>query len=549
MTKTITDLLGSIAKQHGLTVGSVADVIQPVEGLSTGNLAVDYVTGVGGMPRGRITELYGLPSSGKAQPYDALVLTPDGYIKMGEVREGDVLTSASGQWTRVTGVHPQGVQPVYRLTFSDGSACEASADHLWSVEVWVQSFGYLAVTATTAQLRRRIESSSGRPRVRLPSKLKPIAAGLHTNRDLVSVEYVRDAECQCITVDAPDRLYVTNDFIPTHNSTTALQCAATLQTKIISEGRDEHILYLDFEKSIDADYCTALGLTVDHPSFLIAQPSYLEQAGEAATELIATGKIPLMIVDSVAAMAPKTVIDGGFDRRTAAMERARLLSGWLLRLSGQLSETNACAVFINHLTEAIELGYRPGHLPPQETTPGGKGLKYYASLRLRYQQTTAVKGLFADFLTGTDERRQHATQTRVKVTKNKVGIPFREAEVRVRFGHGFDNAWSAVRVLRAHKIIKVAGAWHTIDVSRAPQLRTVEQTRFQGEQTLLDFAEERPQWRARLIDCAERLIQDHGGAVLETGDLTPGPVLEDLADEPTDEVFDESTEESTAEDE
>lgn len=380
-------LLADLGKRYGLQVGALSTVVKPVRGLSTDNLAVDYATGVGGLPLGRITELYGPPSSGK--------------------------------------------------------------------------------------------------------------------------------------------------------TTTALQCAAALQRRIIAGKLDEHILYLDFEHAIDPDYCAALGLDTEHRSFLLARPPYLETGADAALELIATGKIRLLVVDSVASMAPKALDGSTVDRRTTAMDRARLLSAWLLRLVGQLNEHECAAVFINHLMEAIDMsGARAGYLPPQETTPGGKGLKFYASLRLRYQQTKQIKLTAADALTNDEGIAVVGSQTTVKVTKNKVGPPFRQAEVRVTFGKGFDNAWSALQVLIAHKQISKSGAWYKINLNKQPHLHHPAMKpqlengvwMAQGEQRLLDFIEAHPDWRAALITAATRLAATAGGYGLETGDLAapdePGDIGE-----------------------
>ena len=144
--KTVDDVLAEFEKKHDLKIGRPDHVV----GMSTGNLAIDWQTGVGGLPKGRITELYGFESSGKAQPLDASVLTPRGYVKMGELRVGDDVDDLMGQPSRVTGVFPQGVKAIYRLTFSDGTSTEATLDHLWNVETYVQVFGWLSTTATTA---------------------------------------------------------------------------------------------------------------------------------------------------------------------------------------------------------------------------------------------------------------------------------------------------------------------------------------------------------------------------------------------------------------
>ncbi len=715
----IEDIIKDVAKRFEVEVGSLSSVLTPTQGLTTGNLAIDYLTGIGGLPVGRVTELYGQPSSGKAQPLDSLVLTPGGYIKMGEVEVGTLVSTPDGLMSSVVGVYPQGVKPVYRLAFSDGSSCEATDEHLWTVEVYVPYFGFIPATVTTAQLRERMRAQ--RPRVRLPQvaplllgslvadgtdvplhpyllglllgdggmtgasvlfttkdpelldavrrlapddcevvpqtkrvsgiswringiqsylrglgllgmssatkfvpevykhqpagsrlmllqglmdtdghassgtynaghgtaeftsasqqlrddvlwlarslglkaivgktkktsyvnqageriackdayrvriyqtekvrifalarKLKPIAPGLHTNRELISIEYLRDAECQCIAISGRDQLYITDDFIPTHNTTTALQCAAALQRRLIAEGSTDHILYMDYEHALDADYAAGLGLNVEHPTFLSAQPHWLEQGAEAARKFIESGRVRLVIWDSVAEMTPKSVLDADFDRRTGAMERARQIKELLARLTPLIHQHNCAAVFLNHAVEAVDMGGgRPG-MPPVETTPGGKALKFYASLRMSYKQIGQKKAKVLDRLTGELVDQVAAVDTRVKVTKNKLNDPFREAIVRVRFGSGFDNVWSALEVLTAYrKVVIGAGGYRYFDAKNVPELVHDDMARsatgrpsIQGEAAVLRFADEHPEWRDRLIATAVDLVNAKQDTVL-----------------------------------
>lgn len=371
----IGDVIKDIANKYSLRIGSMSDVVDEVSGLTTGNLAIDYLTGVGGLPLGRIVELYGQPSSGK--------------------------------------------------------------------------------------------------------------------------------------------------------TTTALQAAAALQRDIITEGRDEFVLYQDFEHALDRDYATALGLDVEHPSFILVQPHWLDDGADIGERIIGTGKVRLSIWDSVAEMVPK---DLEFGVRTNAMERARLMNSLLQRLNSLLHQHNCCAVFLNHLVEAVQMGgSRPG-MPPAETSPGGKALKFYASLRLSYKQTRQVKGKVSDALSSDTIDQVVATHVKVKATKNKVGVPMREAEVRVRFGQGFDNFWSAVQVLVAHEAIKTTTTGHNyfIHAPAHPEMSHANDGRpfLRGESALLDFADGHPAWRSAVIDEAVKIIEQFGGEVLEApSELPTEPAL------------------------
>ncbi len=299
-------------------------------------------------------------------------------------------------------------------------------------------------------------------------------------------------------------------------TTTALQAAAELQRDIIDSGRDEHILYLDFEHALDRSYCAALGLDTDHPTFLAAQPHSMEQGAEAALQLISTGKIRLSIWDSVAAMAPLSRLEGDFDQRTAAMNKARLMAGLMLQLTPLLHKNNSTAVFINHLMESVDMNARPG-MPARVTTPGGKALKFYASLRLEYRQMGSVKTKGTDVLTGEIANQSAATLVKVKCVKNKVANPFREVEVRITHGRGFDNVWSGLQVLLAHKIVRKTGAWYKFGDLTHPDMSAGT---LQGESAVLRFADEHPDWATQVIARAVALVASHGGQALETGDLT-----------------------------
>ncbi len=303
-------------------------------------------------------------------------------------------------------------------------------------------------------------------------------------------------------------------------TTTGLQAAAALQKHILATNSDDHIVYLDHEHALDRDYCGNLGLDTDHESFLLAQPYSLEQGAESALKLLHTGAVRLIIFDSVASMAPIARLDGEFDQRTAAMNKARLMSGFMLQITPLLHKTKAAGVFINHLMEAVEMTGRPG-MPPKATTPGGKALKFYASLRLEYRQIGNTKTKTVDPLSGTAINQANSTLVKVKCVKNKVAEPFREAEVRVSYGRGFDNVWSALQVLLYRGEIKKSGAWYRFLGDTAHP--DIPAGGLQGETAVLDFALTRPDWATRLVGAAADLVARHGAAGLETGDGKPVP--------------------------
>lgn len=323
-------------------------------------------------------------------------------------------------------------------------------------------------------------------------------------------------------------------------TTAALQTAAALQRAIIVEGRDEHILYLDYEHAIDPEYTANLGLDINHTSFLLAQPYSLEQGAEAALRLITTGKIRLVIWDSVAAMASIARLEGEFDQRTAAMNKARLMAGLMLQLTPLLYKHKTTAILINHLMESVEMSGRPG-MPPKVTTPGGKAPKYYASVRLEFRQMGNTKARTPDILTGEITNQAVATHVKVKCVKNKCATPFREAELCIRYGRGFDNVWSALQVLLAYKAVRKDGAWYRFlnDTLHHPDMRSIavvgktNHPSIQGESGVLAFADARPDWAALVVAEAMELIEKHGGDALDEAnlrELLPGTLFDD--DEP-----------------
>ncbi len=307
-------------------------------------------------------------------------------------------------------------------------------------------------------------------------------------------------------------------------TTTALQAAALLQRRLIDEGRDEAILYLDFEHSFDEDYAAALGIDTEHPTFLLGQPPTMEDGAEAALKLIDSDAIRLTIWDSVAAMAPLSRLEGDFDQRTAAMNKARLMSGLLLQLTPRLKVHRCTGVFINHLMEAIDMNSH-GRLPPKVTTPGGKALKFYASLRLEYRQIGITKATGTDVLTGESGQQATATMVRVKCVKSKVGPPQRTADVCVRYGQGFDNYWSALQILVAYGVVRKTSAWYRFDGELAhPDMERPGKSgpSLNGEAAVLAFAAENPIWGAGLVDTAELLLETKGSAP-----TTADPVSDD----------------------
>jgi len=298
-------------------------------------------------------------------------------------------------------------------------------------------------------------------------------------------------------------------------TTLAIMAAAQLQQIIIAGGdpkrgihADDKILYLDYEQAIDPDYVKALGLDPNHESFWIAQPDTLEDGANFTLAAVATGRIRLIIVDSVASMLP-SAIDAAEVGKSLPAVQAKLLSTFTQKMNPLLANNNASILYLNHLVEVMDMGMarRPG-MPPRTSTPGGKAIKYYSSVRVEFKQIGNIKEATEDPITKEKVEQVMATNVLVKTVKNKTFPPFRQAVVRVRFGTGFDNFWTALQILVANKkIIYGAGIYkfhHLDEFGLAPEWMSRAQTGakapyVKGDKAIFKVSEEHPEWREALI--------------------------------------------------
>lgn len=310
-------------------------------------------------------------------------------------------------------------------------------------------------------------------------------------------------------------------------TTTALQCAAWLQNKILAGGDealgigpDDKILYMDYEHALDKDYAKALGLDVeDSQTILFAQPDTLEEGANYAISLIETGYIRLVIFDSVAAMQPSAKAEAEIGKSLPAVQ-AKLMADFTVKLNPILQAYDCTVLFLNHEREVMDMGgaRRPG-MPPRKTTPGGISVKYYTSVRIRYSKLKDNRETQIDPLTKIESEVTTSSEVVVKVEKNKVGPPFRQAQVRVRFGRGFDNFFTAMQILVAHKKVMVSGAYyyfHNIEsLGLAPEWmqRSATGTKrpyIQGQGALFQAADNDPEWRAGIIGLAQDISASLG---------------------------------------
>lgn len=231
--------------------------------------------------------------------------------------------------------------------------------------------------------------------------------------------------------------------------------------------------FIDAEHALDPDYARKLG--VDTDALLVSQPDTGEQALEIADMLIRSGAIDIIVIDSVAALTPKAEIEGDMGDSHVGLQ-ARLMSQALRKITGALYNSGTTAIFINQLREKI--GVMFGN---PETTPGGKALKFYASVRCDVRKGTPIKN-------GQDVV---GTRTKLKVVKNKVSPPFRVAEFDIIYGEGISRESSIIDIAVDHGIVKKSGAWFTYNGEQLGQGKDKARLYLKETQELADEIEQK----------------------------------------------------------
>ena len=220
--------------------------------------------------------------------------------------------------------------------------------------------------------------------------------------------------------------------------------------------------FIDAEHALDTSYARALGVKVDE--LLVSQPDTGEQALEIADMLVRSGAVDLVVIDSVAALTPRAELEGEMGDSHVGLQ-ARLMSQALRKLTGALSKSNTCLIFINQIRLKIGVTYGS-----PETTSGGNALKFYASMRLDIRRIQGLK-------TGSEVV---GNRTRVKVVKNKLAAPFREAEFDIMYGKGISLQGDLIDLGVDLGIVEKAGSWYSFDGERLGQGKE------NAKQTLLD---------------------------------------------------------------
>jgi len=229
----------------------------------------------------------------------------------------------------------------------------------------------------------------------------------------------------------------------------------TIALQVIAEAqkRGGMAAFIDVEHALDPSYARKLGVDVDN--LLVSQPDYGEQALEITGALIASGSIDVLVVDSVAALVPKAELDGEMGDSHMGLQ-ARLMSQALRKLTGVVSKSRTCLIFINQIREKIGVMFGS-----PETTTGGRALKFYSSIRVDIRRIAAIKD--GDSVVG--------NRTKVKIVKNKLASPFREAEFDIVYGEGISREGEMVDLGVLHNVVEKSGSWLSYKGERIGQGR------------------------------------------------------------------------------
>jgi recombination protein RecA len=251
--------------------------------------------------------------------------------------------------------------------------------------------------------------------------------------------------------------------------------------------------FIDAEHALDPVYAQNLGVNIDE--LLLSQPDTGEQALEIAEALVRSGAVDIIVIDSVAALVPKAEIDGEMGDNYVGLQ-ARLMSQAMRKLSGAINKSKCIAIFINQIREKV--GVMFGN---PETTPGGRALKFYSSIRLEVRRAETIK----------QGNEMVGNRTKIKVVKNKVAPPFRQAEVDIMYGEGISREGSIVDIATELDILQKSGAWYSYKGERLGQ----------GRENVKQYLKEHPEVAEEIEKQIREVCQITPLRIVSSADVPP----------------------------
>lgn len=279
-------------------------------------------------------------------------------------------------------------------------------------------------------------------------------------------------------------------------TTLALHCIAECQKK------GGVAAFVDAEHALDPIYAANLGVDID--SLLVSQPDYGEQALEITEQLVRSGAVEIIVVDSVAALVPRSEIDGDMGDSHVGLH-ARLMSQALRKLTGAINKSNCLIIFINQLREKVGVMY--GN---PEVTTGGRALKFYASMRIDVRRIETIKGPGNEFI---------GNRTKAKIVKNKLAPPFKQAEFDIMYGTGISKTGEILDMAVEYDIIKKSGSWFSYGDERLGQGRDKVKDMIQKDPAFAEELEKRI--KTKMAEIQESASQKFQGKSIPKADTEP----------------------------
>ena len=285
---------------------------------------------------------------------------------------------------------------------------------------------------------------------------------------------------------------------------------------------DEPVLYLDYENAYSPEYASLLGIPYEHPLFALSQPNSLEFGIEMALQFLRNDAVGMIIVDSLAAMTPKRVLEADLEDEPRVAEQARMLARSFQLLDGEVSKSNAVMLLVNHTREALNIR-GPGGFSPK-TTPGGWATRFYTSIRLELKPSGApIKGKIEDPITGKQEDGVVAFKIAATAVKNKTAVPYRSGIFYLRGGVGLSDYDTVFEILMSRGIIKKGGAgMHTL-----PALGPFEEVKVRAGYRVVPYLIENPDYfdvlRKLAIKILDREESEKSGSKPATTQITLEP--------------------------